>query len=179
MANEKQIDNLVELLDGYAEKGGHHLNVNVLNRETLLDAQQRSVEVHVVDLKLQTQLLSNGLCGVHVDALERTGVGGHLIRREGSVGGHGQLAGLNGGQLSSSAGRSCLGGSSGRACGRRSGAGRGTTAGGQSQSGSGQTSGSQEAATGNLFHIQTLLDRLYNLSSLCGDAIHRNIRERV
>ena len=40
MANEKQIDNLEELLDGYAEKGGHHLNVNVLNRETLLDAQQ-------------------------------------------------------------------------------------------------------------------------------------------
>lgn len=40
MTNEKQIDNLVELIDGYAEKGGHHLNVNVLNRETLLDAQQ-------------------------------------------------------------------------------------------------------------------------------------------
>ena len=36
MANEKQIENLVGLLDGYAEKGGHHLNVN---RETLLDAQ--------------------------------------------------------------------------------------------------------------------------------------------
>ncbi len=32
--------NLVALLDGYVEKGGHHLNVNVLNRETLLDAQQ-------------------------------------------------------------------------------------------------------------------------------------------
>ena len=40
MANEKQIDNLIGLLDGYAEKGGHHLNVNVLNRETLVDAQQ-------------------------------------------------------------------------------------------------------------------------------------------
>ena len=39
MANEKQIENLECLLDGYAEKGGHHLNVNVLNRETLLDAQ--------------------------------------------------------------------------------------------------------------------------------------------
>ena len=26
MANEKQIENLVGLLDGYAEKGGHHLN---------------------------------------------------------------------------------------------------------------------------------------------------------
>lgn len=35
-----QIDNLVNLLDGYAIKGGYHLNVNVLNRDTLLDAQQ-------------------------------------------------------------------------------------------------------------------------------------------
>lgn len=37
---QERIDNLVSLLDGYAEKCGHHLNVNVLNRETLLDAQQ-------------------------------------------------------------------------------------------------------------------------------------------
>ena len=37
-ATDSQIDNLVSLLDGYAEKGGHHLNVNVLNRETLIDA---------------------------------------------------------------------------------------------------------------------------------------------
>ena len=35
----QQVDNLIELLDGYAEKGGHHLNVNVFTRETLLDAQ--------------------------------------------------------------------------------------------------------------------------------------------
>ena len=34
-----QVDNLVSLLDGYATKGGHHLNVNVLNRDMLLDAQ--------------------------------------------------------------------------------------------------------------------------------------------
>ena len=38
-ATENQIDNLVSMLDGYVKKGGHHLNVNVLNRETLLDAQ--------------------------------------------------------------------------------------------------------------------------------------------
>jgi len=38
-ANAAQCDNLVALLDGYVTKGGHHLNVNVLNRETLLDAQ--------------------------------------------------------------------------------------------------------------------------------------------
>ena len=39
MSNKQQIDNLVNLLDGYAAQGGHHLNVNVFNRETLLDAQ--------------------------------------------------------------------------------------------------------------------------------------------
>lgn len=38
--NKAQVDNLVNLLDGYAAKGGHHLNVNVLNRDTLLDAQK-------------------------------------------------------------------------------------------------------------------------------------------
>ena len=34
-----QEENLINLLDGYVEKGGHHLNVNVFNRETLIDAQ--------------------------------------------------------------------------------------------------------------------------------------------
>ena len=36
--NTAQVDNLVNLLDGYAEKGGHHLNVNVLQRDMLEDA---------------------------------------------------------------------------------------------------------------------------------------------
>ena len=35
-----QVDNLVSLIDGYAEKGGPHLNVNVFTKETLLDAQE-------------------------------------------------------------------------------------------------------------------------------------------
>lgn len=35
---EEQIQNLVNLLDGYMNKGAHHLNVNVLNREMLIDA---------------------------------------------------------------------------------------------------------------------------------------------
>ncbi len=39
VANNAQIDNLVSLLDGYAVEGGHHLNVNVLNRDTLQDAK--------------------------------------------------------------------------------------------------------------------------------------------
>ena len=37
--NKNQIDNLVTMLDAYMEKGGHHLNVNVFSKETLLDAQ--------------------------------------------------------------------------------------------------------------------------------------------
>lgn len=40
MANKTQIDNLVNLLDGYTDEGGHHLNVNVLTKDTLLDAQK-------------------------------------------------------------------------------------------------------------------------------------------
>ena len=35
-----QEENLVSMLDGYASKGGHHLNINVFNRDTLLDAME-------------------------------------------------------------------------------------------------------------------------------------------
>ena len=35
-----QVKNLINILDSYVEKGGHHLNVNVFNRDTLLDAQK-------------------------------------------------------------------------------------------------------------------------------------------
>ena len=35
-----QTKNLIDILDGYVEKGGHHLNVNVFNKDTLLDAQK-------------------------------------------------------------------------------------------------------------------------------------------
>ena len=34
-----RVDNLVQMLDTYVDDGGFHLNVNVFNRETLLDAQ--------------------------------------------------------------------------------------------------------------------------------------------
>jgi len=39
-AAEERADNLVSLLNGYFRDGGHHLNVNVLRRETLLEAME-------------------------------------------------------------------------------------------------------------------------------------------
>lgn len=38
MASER-VENLVNMLDAYVSDGGFHLNVNVFNRDTLVDAQ--------------------------------------------------------------------------------------------------------------------------------------------
>ena len=35
-----QQENLSNMLDGYSKKGGHHLNINVFNRDTLVDAME-------------------------------------------------------------------------------------------------------------------------------------------
>ena len=41
---EERIDNLVHILDGYFGKKAHHINVNVLNRETLMKAYENPEE---------------------------------------------------------------------------------------------------------------------------------------
>ena len=41
---EQRCENLVSIMDGYFSKNAHHLNVNVLDREMLLDAMERPEE---------------------------------------------------------------------------------------------------------------------------------------
>lgn len=47
-----QISNLIAILDGYFAQGGHHLNINIMDRATLLDAIEHPEEYPTLTIRV-------------------------------------------------------------------------------------------------------------------------------
>jgi len=48
----ERVDNLVHILDGYFLQGAHHLNVNVMNRQLLVDAMEHPEQYPTLTIRV-------------------------------------------------------------------------------------------------------------------------------
>lgn len=49
---EERITNLVAIIDGYFKQGGHHLNVNVLQKEKLIEAMENPAKYPNITIRV-------------------------------------------------------------------------------------------------------------------------------
>ena len=51
-SESERVDNLVSILDGYFVQGAHHLNVNVMNRQLLIDAMEHPEQYPTLTIRV-------------------------------------------------------------------------------------------------------------------------------
>ena len=73
-SKEERISNLVDILDGYFKQSAHHLNVNVLNRELLIDAMNNPYKYPTLTIRVSGYAVNfNKLSEAHKkDVIART-----------------------------------------------------------------------------------------------------------